>query len=207
MAKQSSDALAKADKLADEINACHSSVVDSTNQALGSAITAGQKLKEAKELVGFGGWMKWVEVHFTFPDRTARLYMQLAENSDKIAEWTKQNNVADLSIRGALEVIKQDFAPPEQPQADPADGSAQIGNGAADLGGGETGGGDSPGGSSSGGNPGTGGGTTTRTKRSPAQIADDIETKLNKLPIDQVDRIATHCMKLMQTAKMKAAAS
>jgi hypothetical protein len=64
-----------------------------------SAIEAGERLLEAKDLVGHGQWLPWLKEHCGVSERTARDYMRLAEHKDKIG------SAADLSIRAALAAV------------------------------------------------------------------------------------------------------
>lgn len=74
--------------------------------ALGHAIAAGEKLIEAKQLVGHGVWQDWLRENFDAADRQARRYMQLA------AERTR---VSDLgSIRKAIALLNE-----PKPRRDP----------------------------------------------------------------------------------------
>ena len=40
--------------------------------------SAGKNLSTAKELVGHGGWERWLEINFSLSDRTARRYMEFS---------------------------------------------------------------------------------------------------------------------------------
>lgn len=70
-----------------------------------SAIKAGEFLTEAKDQLKHGQWLPWLRDHCDLPDRTARLYMRLARHKEELA---KSATVADLTIRGALEVLDVD---------------------------------------------------------------------------------------------------
>jgi hypothetical protein len=47
-------------------------------------LRAGQMLIEAKDLVGYGGWGRWLKKNFDLSDRTASTYMRWAREHDKI---------------------------------------------------------------------------------------------------------------------------
>ncbi|MGO9885407.1 MAG: DUF3102 domain-containing protein [Solirubrobacteraceae bacterium] len=88
--------------LADEIRAEVDAAEAGWQSAVGHAITAGEKLTEAKQLVKHGEWLPWLEANFPLSERTARNYMRLA---------AKSATVADLpSVRDALAML----APPSQ---------------------------------------------------------------------------------------------
>ena len=72
--------------------------------AVGHAIRAGELLTEAKALVRHGDWLPWLEANFPGSDRTARNYMRLAAN---------RNRVADLpTVREAVALL----AAPKRPE-------------------------------------------------------------------------------------------
>jgi hypothetical protein len=62
------------------------------------AIEAGKLLKEAKGKVKHGDWMKWLSANCALSMRTARLYVQLADDP-KVA--TDANLIGGLSMRQA----------------------------------------------------------------------------------------------------------
>lgn len=54
--------------------------------AVQHAIQAGEKLTEAKGLVGHGEWLPWLQQNFPGSERTARNYMRLAANRQRVAD-------------------------------------------------------------------------------------------------------------------------
>jgi hypothetical protein len=78
-------------------------------------VAAGELLIEAKALVGHGQWLPWLREHCDMPERTAQLYMRLANNKDDL----KNRNVADLGIRGAVAEITKSLVP--ETDIDPRD--------------------------------------------------------------------------------------
>ena len=86
-----------------QINAAHDAVVESGKSSLTNAIRAGELLVSAKECVEHGEWTQWLADNCpNLSEETARLYMRLAKNEDKIEAAAEQNGnaVADLSVRG-----------------------------------------------------------------------------------------------------------
>jgi hypothetical protein len=77
-------------------------------RGLAHAIAAGELLIEAKAQLKHGQWGPWLAEHCAIPDRTARLYVRLARNRPALEQ---NGNVADLSLRGAVEMLT--------PRADP----------------------------------------------------------------------------------------
>ena len=69
---------------------------------------AGDGLTEAKSVLAHGQWDGWLSENFELSDRTARLYMQLAEHRERVE--AKMATVAILTVRDALEAIAEDEA-------------------------------------------------------------------------------------------------
>jgi hypothetical protein len=108
MTKLSPEQLTKNAQL---INAAHKVVVSANKTSIEKAIEAGEMLKACKDSVSHGEWSKWLYDNCRdISDETARLYMRLADpkNAQKLEEAAKQNGnaVADLSVRGAAQVIR-----------------------------------------------------------------------------------------------------
>jgi hypothetical protein len=90
-----------AEKIKIEINAIKETGVE-------HATKAGKLLKEAKEKVAHGEWMKWLSKNCALSMRTARLYMQLADDP-KMA--TDANLTAGLTLRQAAKRARSDRRP------------------------------------------------------------------------------------------------
>jgi Protein of unknown function (DUF3102) len=108
-------------KNAQLINAAHRQVVQANKTSIEKAIEAGEILRACKKSVGHGAWSKWLHDNCReISEETARLYMRLAdpENAPKLEEAAKQNGngVADLSVRGAAQVLREE--PTEQQKAE-----------------------------------------------------------------------------------------
>jgi len=96
--------------LAEAINREHAEAVQAVRQTLTHAIRAGELLLAAKAQIEHGGFLPWLQANCQFSDRTARAYMRLAENQDRLpANW---QSTADLTIGGALAML----AEPKFPQ-------------------------------------------------------------------------------------------
>jgi hypothetical protein len=103
--------------LAARIRSEHAAAIAATKHALERAISAGELLIEAKAQSKHGQWMPWLAEQCAIPDRTARLYMRLARHRSEIE--TKIGNVADFSLRRAIEAIapiRDDDLVEEEPQ-------------------------------------------------------------------------------------------
>ena len=95
--------------LAIEINEEHRAVEEAAVSALEHALRAGELLSEAKEQVGYGGWLPWLERNFKGSTRTAQGYMRLWRNRDRLGDAQR---VAHLSIRHALDILATPKPPP-----------------------------------------------------------------------------------------------
>ena len=90
--------------LAAEINNEHSAFVS----GLAHAVKAGELLLQAKAIVAHGDWASWLADNVTFSERTARGYMRVAEHWP---ELSKTATVADLTLRGALQLLSKPRIP------------------------------------------------------------------------------------------------
>jgi hypothetical protein len=100
-------------ELANRIKVCIAELkkaAPATQHALLRAFEAGELLIQAQKEYGQHGlWKSWLNTNCELSERTAQLYMQLAEGRSKVeAELAKKDGatVADLSLRGALSLLK-----------------------------------------------------------------------------------------------------
>jgi Protein of unknown function (DUF3102) len=92
--------------LAGEINAAHAAVKLHTTATIEEAMNAGDRLREAKELVGHGGWLPWLREHCPHvSERTAHNYMRQAKCRSQIE--SRIRSAADFSQRDALELCAE----------------------------------------------------------------------------------------------------
>jgi hypothetical protein len=95
-------------KNAGEINRIHTQIVENAQSNLQLAIECGTILADVRKDAGHGNWENWLKTncHEIAPE-TARLYMRLAKNAEKLEKLAAQNGntVADLSIRGAVRLL------------------------------------------------------------------------------------------------------
>jgi hypothetical protein len=99
--------------LAAGIRAEHDATAAALKRGVLHAMAAGALLNEAKSLLKHGQWLPWLRDHCSVSERTARLYMRLADNRAQIEGQI--GSVADLSVRGAITLIS---APKQCEQAD-----------------------------------------------------------------------------------------
>src|SRR5271165_6672698 len=91
--------------LARRINAEHTAVIDAVRRGALHAIEAGKLLLQAQALVPFGEWLDWLPVNTKFSERTAQIYMQLAQGEHLLL--ANPNNSADLSVNRALKLLTE----------------------------------------------------------------------------------------------------
>src|SRR5215212_9148639 len=95
------------DDLAAVAVAEHEAFERDARSAIGHAIRAGEALIAAKARVRHGEWLPWLAAHFPASERTARRYMQLAENRSRVADLD--------SVRAGLAELAEPRAMPELP--------------------------------------------------------------------------------------------
>jgi hypothetical protein len=79
-------------------------VVKGAADAVKAAMDAGDALILAKEKVGHGDWMLWLEKNCALSDRTARVYMQLAQGREIIEAQIKAATEMAVDCHFALGV-------------------------------------------------------------------------------------------------------
>src|SRR5262245_14657536 len=87
--------------LAAKANAEHLAVERCAREQVRHAVECGKALLTIKALVGHGGFMEWLEQHFTGSGRTARVYMWLAAQPE-----TYWQRAANMSLRAAIKEIR-----------------------------------------------------------------------------------------------------
>lgn len=83
--------------IAQEINAEHEAAEQSINDALQHARRCGELLIEAKSACGHGEWGKWLNDNFRASQRTANGYMRIAANSQRVANMSIRDALAELA--------------------------------------------------------------------------------------------------------------
>jgi hypothetical protein len=81
-------------------------------RGLDHAIAAGRLLLEARELVGHGNWIQWLEGNCRVGVRQAQTFMRLARNAHKVAAAAKYESDSYLTIAAATVLIGK--PPPER---------------------------------------------------------------------------------------------
>jgi hypothetical protein len=118
--KQSNEELAK------RIRAEHATVISAV-KVVPRAIAAGELLLQAKNRMGHGQWLFWLEIHCALPPRTAQRYMNLASRKDELAQRArpKYATLADLPLSEADRLLK---TPRPSRTNDPTDKIQKLGN-------------------------------------------------------------------------------
>jgi hypothetical protein len=76
------------------------------NGALAHGLDVGDALLKAKELVGHGGWLRWLAAECGLSSRTAEIYMRLAQHRARIeTEISNSQRAANFSLRAALRLV------------------------------------------------------------------------------------------------------
>src|SRR5262249_33551007 len=68
----------------------------------------GRLLLAAKAQLLHGQWLPWIEAHCPFAERTARLYMAVADRWEDVE--ANRQRVADMSLRGVVQLLAREPA-------------------------------------------------------------------------------------------------
>jgi hypothetical protein len=100
-------------ELSARINDAHEKVKQALWRGAEHAIEAGGLLLQAKATVRHGNWLEWVGTNCKFSERTAQLYMLLAEETPRLE--TKTQRIADLTVNDAIKLLEP-LKSPEEPR-------------------------------------------------------------------------------------------
>lgn len=92
-------------ELASKIKTCAKDAVDSSHDALQSAIAAGGYLVKAKERVFRGKWTIWLKENFKFSHNTANDWMRLHEHRKELLDLIKGEPKQYMSVQDALKLV------------------------------------------------------------------------------------------------------
>jgi len=107
----------KLEALARGANAEHVRARGAVSAALAHARKAGSYLLEARGLIPYGEWMRWLKAKCTFSDRTARAYVQVALRYDELSELAETANLDSSSDGLTLEKALYVLSGPDDPPA------------------------------------------------------------------------------------------
>lgn len=68
-----------------ELDRLHAEIMGNMKKTVQDAVRAGEILLQAREKIGYGGFVGWLEKSCSIPQRTAYRYMSLKEHESKIA--------------------------------------------------------------------------------------------------------------------------
>jgi hypothetical protein len=89
--------------LATQLNSEHQQVKSCVMKGATHAVKAGQLLWIARRTCPRGQWLQWLAENCEFSERTAQVYMKLAEELPRLAH---PQSSADMSISGAIKMIE-----------------------------------------------------------------------------------------------------
>jgi hypothetical protein len=99
------------DDLAQRIKTEHQEIMGAKRNIVERAMKAGDLLLQAKDKAGHGNWLNWLKANCVgISERTANVYMKLAEGRATIEEKLKSAATADLTINEALRWLAEDEA-------------------------------------------------------------------------------------------------
>jgi hypothetical protein len=97
------------DDLAQRITTEHQGIMGAKRNIVERAMKAGDLLIQAKAKAGHGNWLNWLKTNCAgISERTANVYMKLAEGRATIEEKLKSAATADLTINEALRSLAED---------------------------------------------------------------------------------------------------
>ena len=103
-----------------EITELHNDIAGHLQQSLDKAIRIGELLAEQKRNLKHGDFTAWMINHLPFTDRTARNYMRLYENREKL----KTETVSDLT--SAYKLLAAPQAPEQHSHSQEAQANIQA---------------------------------------------------------------------------------
>jgi len=98
--------------LSEQVNNEHRQVKECVIKGALHAVRAGELLWQAKRKAVHGQWLGWIAENCEFSERTAQLYMKLA---DALPQMANPQRIADLSLTGAIKMIEDLKSPEENP--------------------------------------------------------------------------------------------
>ena len=94
------------DDLAEKIKLCAKDVIESSQDAIKSAIAAGGHLIKAKKRVVHGKWGPWLKENFEFSQGTASNWMRMWEHKEDIMDLTRDDKNG-MTVNKALQLIAE----------------------------------------------------------------------------------------------------
>jgi hypothetical protein len=107
--------------LAAKANAEHAAAQKALGESVRHAMAAGQALHDAKARVPYGQWLNWIRANLSYTNRTAALYMKLAQLSEEDSK-----RVSNLSMRKAIQALAVKPPRNDTPKPTLSDDSAKV---------------------------------------------------------------------------------
>lgn len=99
-------------ELVQKIKLAAKDAIDSSHDALHSAITAGGHLVKAQERILYGKWGAWLAENFEFKQSTANNWMRLWKYRKELMELVKGSPKQYISVADALRLVSDTPIPP-----------------------------------------------------------------------------------------------
>jgi hypothetical protein len=107
------EAATSLDDLAEQIRTGQEKIGQHIRNALRIAFSVGNALLQARAQVALGQWAKWLKANCFMSQRTADLYMQVAQHRDALEARAE---IPTLSLRAAARLIAKPKAAPKPPR-------------------------------------------------------------------------------------------
>lgn len=101
-------------KITPDIQSTYKQAQDAAILTVQYALTCGRKLCEAKRLVGYGSFERYIVETCQCDPRTARRYMCLAENWEELQQSIGEEGTANLTVTDGLAAIKKHLSQPKK---------------------------------------------------------------------------------------------
>jgi len=95
-------------KVIDEITTLHNEIIGYFKQSLDKALRIGELLIEQKKSLNHGEFGKWIQANLPFTDRTARNYMRIYDNRDKLKTETVSDLTGAYRLLTVTKIIERD---------------------------------------------------------------------------------------------------
>ena len=101
-----------------EIKAAYDTLVEAEGNTVEHKINLGEKLKLAKDAVGFGKWMAWRQEHIPeISHRSVNVYIDLAKRKEQLGETNSQRAANLVKFGSIREALRETRTPEEKEKA------------------------------------------------------------------------------------------
>jgi Protein of unknown function (DUF3102) len=102
-------------ELATEINRLHEEVCTGLGITIEQAIRIGELLSERKTQCQRGSWLPWLKANVTFTEQTARRYIRIFQNREKL----NRTRGFDLTLKQAAQLVEDSLEREPKPEPEP----------------------------------------------------------------------------------------